>query len=433
VKRIYPMLYSIALFSFFSATFTFLGFWTGGTTTRWIGLSVITLATIGFGFSQIMLWPPRLLMIPLYAFWLYILLTVFWSENFYLSLAKWVVFVSVSFIFLVGGMLLGSVGQPGRNPFSSLAPIYLTATVSSIISLAIGSSLAFSEGGAQGGGLFQGSVEGPNMLGSMLAFSSPWIIVQVRNNWSQKRKRRLWLFLAFLGALALLLTKSRAASLMVLTLILATVLYSRLNRKFLVAYAVGAAIVLTVAFSPGTINELTQTYVYKSGPNLFYTRQEVWQTSFERALDAGVFGVGFGVSSGLSSDWSGQLTSVGFGREKGSSELAVWEELGVAGLVLYVLLLAGTAAALGIPGKRFSLDPDTRFYHFLTVGFFVGAFVSSSFEAWFTAPGSPESAAYWAVLGMGFGVFHRARREFRSHEKNLSIQAADCAGLASAV
>jgi hypothetical protein len=426
------MLYSIALFSFFSATFVFLGFWTGGTNTRWVGLAVITLATIGFGFTERMIWPPRILMLPLYVFWLYVLLTVFWSENFYLTLAKWIVFVLVSLIFLSGGMLLESVRRPGSNPFSPLAPIYLTATVSSIISLVLGSRSAFAEGGG-GRGLFEGSVDGPNMLGSMLAFSSPWIIVQVRNNWSQKRKRRLWVSLALAGLLALLLTRSRAAGLMVLTLVLATFLYSRLNRKFLLAYVLGAALILLVSFSPGSINELTQTYVYKSGPNLLYTRQEVWQTSFEKALDAGVFGVGFGVSSGLSSDWSGEGTSIGFGREKGSSELAVWEELGMAGLVLYGLLLVGTASALGIPGKRFSFDPDIRFYHFLTVGFFVGAFVSSSFEAWFTAPGSPESAAYWAVLGMGFGVFRGARREFRSYEKKPGIQAADRAGVASAV
>ena len=80
--------------------------------------------------------------------------------------------------------------------------------------------------------------------------------------------------------------------------------------------------------------------------DVLHTRREVWSELYELAKRGGMVGAGYGVSIG-SGDFAGGFTVVGYGREKGNSQLAVWEETGIVGLILYALILTTILLGLG--------------------------------------------------------------------------------------
>jgi hypothetical protein len=168
LRRGYIILFTLALFAFFSPSLSRLGAWTGGGNLRWVLLPVMGFATVIYQMSNPVNCPRRVLGV-LYLFNLYILVTAFWSENPELTFAKWCVFVLAGFMFLLGGTMLASQSA-AKNPFNPLAPVYLFAVLTSPLAILI------APGDSWANGLFQGFVNGPNMFGSMLAFSSPWVI-----------------------------------------------------------------------------------------------------------------------------------------------------------------------------------------------------------------------------------------------------------------
>jgi hypothetical protein len=75
------------------------------------------------------------------------------------------------------------------------------------------------------------------------------------------------------------------------------------------------------------------------------------------------------------------LTAFGYGREKGNTQLAIMEELGLIGLWLYGLLLASLFGHLARTFKRFQTRDDKVAFGIVT-GAILGMTVNSVFEAW---------------------------------------------------
>jgi O-antigen ligase len=101
------------------------------------------------------------------------------------------------------------------------------------------------------------------------------------------------------------------------------------------------------------------------------------------------------------------FSSVGYGREKGNSQLAVVEETGLIGLAFYGVFL------FTMFGEFFSslwrLPPgETKLELALTAGLLAGLLAQSCFEAWWTSPGSVGSALFWTTAGVGFGLMRKA-------------------------
>ena len=101
------------------------------------------------------------------------------------------------------------------------------------------------------------------------------------------------------------------------------------------------------------------------------------------------------------------LTAVGYGREKGNTQLAIWEETGLVGLGLYSLFVLGIIVELG-SGLRRIKDQESKIQLGLLLGALVGFLMQSFFEAWWVAPGSAELAFFWAALGAAYGTMRRA-------------------------
>ena len=331
----------------------------------------------------------------IYAVWG--LCTYFWSNVPQLTLMKSVAFALVSVTLLSAGQAW--VRRRGvASALSYLAPVAALAMFAGV--LGRGSIPAITLTGPVE--LYQGLTGNPNMLGSMMAMSVPYALWQAYR-FRQVRWKR-WLWLGLLAALLgfLLLSVSRSAILVVLFTGLGFLLAVRLRRKFaLLLFSATAALMVTVAV-PTIMDTLERRYVLKGGDEVFATRERPWEVSYEAAKQGGLFGAGYGVSIGHY-DFDGSLTAVGYGREKGSAQLAVWEETGIVGLALYALLLVVLFRYL-IRAFRRAKDPDSRVAMGILTGALAGGTVQTIFEAWWVAPGSPEAVWFWASAGVAIGL-----------------------------
>ncbi|OSM02132.1 O-antigen ligase family protein [Magnetofaba australis] len=172
----------------------------------------------------------------------------------------------------------------------------------------------------------------------------------------------------------------------------------------------GGVVVLAMLWSAQslTIDYFVDRYVYKGSNAILMSRESVWKESFDMAKKGGLVGIGYGLTYGLKGyEFQGQL-SMGFYREKGNSQLAIMEELGVVGLALYILMFVVLMATVWRTFQR-CRDRDAKLMIGLLVGITVGLMAHSVFEAWWTAPGSSTFIFYWAVLGLLMGVLDRVR------------------------
>jgi O-antigen ligase len=220
------------------------------------------------------------------------------------------------------------------------------------------------------------------------------------------RVRAVWSILLVLAASMLILSVARSSILAAVVLAGAYGLSLSLARKGAFLFFGGLGIVATVLMMPGTLDKFEARYVRKNtvvqGSSVMFSRQGPWKLSLEMARQGGIVGAGYGVSIG-GGTFTGGLTAFGYGREKGNSQLAIVEETGIVGLMLYGLVVV---ALLGRLSRAFraSRNRDARALVGIVLGAILGELVLGVFEAWWVAPGSPESLWFWTIVGVALGV-----------------------------
>jgi hypothetical protein len=140
--------------------------------------------------------------------------------------------------------------------------------------------------------------------------------------------------------------------------------------------------VVAVQAAPDSTHDNFWRFADKGNPNadILFSRRSLWEVSYEQARKGGWFGGGYGVTIGETGFDFG-LTAFGYGREKGNTQLAIMEELGLIGLWLYGLLLASLFGHLARTFKRFQTRDDKVAFGIVT-GAILGMTVNSVFEAW---------------------------------------------------
>jgi len=159
-------------------------------------------------------------------------------------------------------------------------------------------------------------------------------------------------------------------------------------------------------------------YLHKGGAgalssSIFESRFQPWKASFEGAIAGGWTGVGFGVSAGQQNfELGGRFTGSFYGREKGNSQLAVIEETGIAGFVLY-LMVTGTIFYKCLNLYFHAVNQDQKVLAGIVSGTFAGLFAISVFEAWWNSGGSPEGIYFWLLAGVlqGLQVLFRSQKQ----------------------
>ncbi len=393
LDRLYAYLYALSLASFYASEAGIFG--SVGNNMRWPFVTILAIATLVM-LMRHKLHLPWIALAPVYVFFCYLLLTLLWTDNFLLTVTKLLLYTPVVLLFFIGGSLLSTTQLQRPNPYWVMAPLYVLLLASSFLSYLTGGGV---------GGLFSGLTHNPNSLAAMLVFTSPWIVVALQQTPSGRKKRLLWVA-ASAGMVFLLLTHSRTSIVMAIALISPVFWISKGTRKAMLAYALLMVVALAYGINPQIFGEINQSLVKKSNDSILSSREGQMVTSLEKAREGGVFGVGYGLSAGMSEYWTFGSFSGDYSREKGSSQLAVIEECGIVGFLFYLLLIGGICLGTVRWGRLASVTPEGRLLFVLLLGFFVGAILHSMFEAWFLSPGM-ETSSFWAMVGISFGALYR--------------------------
>ncbi len=258
--------------------------------------------------------------------------------------------------------------------------------------------------------IYQGLAGNPNYLGVLGAAGLPLPLYKTYVAWTENQARSrqvFWAALVFFMIAVLWWSASRASILCALVIVLAFgVVVTPGRRSLIVISALVVGAMVTVA-APEAEQGVYERVIIKSAnsTDAFFSRRMTWERTYEGAKEGGVLGLGYGVSAGFA-DFSFGLTSNKYGREKGNTQLAIWEESGLIGLALYLLLIATMfqefLSSFPPPSQH-----KERVEYALIVGLVAGLLAQSVFEAWWTSPGSMESSMFWAAVGVASALASR--------------------------
>jgi O-antigen ligase len=276
-----------------------------------------------------------------------------------------------------------------------------------------------------GNGLgFMGFAGHQNTLASAVMFTLPGIIYlwirkrniesELNNNsshswslshWNKKNFVPVILLLAA-NIILIVLTYSRAV---LLAVGIGLLIYLILTKSYKTLLA-GFLIVITVFIMFLNFQSVSQSInqiLSKHGWDILATRTLLWQSSVEAAKLGGVNGLGYGVSSpdiilpeGTGSYFKDNM----YIREKGNSTLALIEETGVIGLILFImplvlLFIRRNDARNPIPGKN-----NLSVILFASLAAFI---IHAQFEAWWVGPGSIQFPMFLIFVGFFYSTSYR--------------------------
>lgn len=414
-RKLFYWMMPLMLLAFVGTAVTFLNpiF---NTSTRWLVLGIVIVYLVLAGEFKYFL-SSRFGQITL-IFILWAFSTVLWSEVPLLSFMKAAAFLAIVFSCMSAGQLWVRY-NPLEDAFKYLLPLLAVALAAGFLGRYSTHSIVIS--GVKI--MYQGLVGGPNMFGSMLAMCSPLLIWQTYLNRKSTLWFVIWLLLSGLALNYLLATLSRGAILIVICALLGLLFSINKNRRFKVVLTMLGMFIIGFMAFPGKFENIQQKYIYKHTSaqyNLLYSREDVWRESYEQAKKGGWSGGGYGVTIGDAS-FEGGLTAIGYGREKGNSQLAIIEETGLVGFAIYIFSLFILFKALII--EQFKLrQKESRVLLGVITGTMFGMVMQSVFEAWWVAPGSPESLYFWTLAGVAMGITREFKRSriYQSRVSNLA-------------
>lgn len=370
------------------------------TTTRWVFLVALTLYLLAK--RRFILGIQSWFGIALLGYCAWCIATYSWSIVPQLSAEKAVAFSLVA-------IALVSAGHDWLYERGNLKAVtYLTPITAIALFASVGGHANAGPGNIDA---IQGLTDNPNMMGSLIGMALPLVLWNAYKCRATPTVRLVWFVLLALAVVLLARTHSRSALLSAGVLALGFCLSLRLHRTAFILVLIGAALLVAAAVSTALVNATYSDYVLKGGTEqqgVLFSREGVWEKSYENAKQGGWYGLGCGATAG-DTDFQGGLTAVGYGREKGNAQLAVVEETGLVGLGLYLVLLLAIFTPL-IRAHLREKAPDIKVALGIVIGALGGLTVMSAFEAWWVAPGSPESAYFWSLAGVGLALARKSRQ-----------------------
>ena len=368
---------------------------------RWILLAVLMLALFltprfysglrnAFGVALIF-----------YVCWCF--LTILWSDELTLSLSKVIALAIVAPSFIGAGALVAKK--------QSLDKAFNFALLLSLLAVLACFGSADPALGPVDESLFSGRISSPNMFGILHAMAIPLALWRQHIHRKQILIRSVWLALIALHLTMIYYSGSRGALLVSLSTISFYVV--ALGVKWVLLAGTSGLVVSLAAmfFAPSVVEHLQERLIYKGASTdqgIFYSRDDPWRESLAAAHRGGWIGGGYGVSVGATG-FTGGLSTLGYGREKGNSQLAVMEETGIVGLIFYILL--HLCLMLTLLQGYFTSDRLLRVAHCIATGVVFGMFFNSVFEGWWVAPGSPEFPYFCTMCGVSIGLAQLAARQ----------------------
>src|SRR5262249_16715616 len=158
----------------------------------------------------------------------------------------------------------------------------------------------------------------PNMLGSLMVMGMPFLLWNAYLCRTKPQMKWIWIALCVIAVGLLLRTYSRSAILSAGMLGIGFCLSLKLGRTSFILVLIAGALLIAAAASPEILDKSYKEHILKGSSEengILFSRQEVWQKSYENAEEGGWLGAGYGVTVGDTA-FEGGLTAVGYGREK---------------------------------------------------------------------------------------------------------------------
>jgi hypothetical protein len=357
---------------------------------------------------------------------IWFLLTSLWSSYPEVSATR-----ALYFILLSAGCVSGAflwIRYSGKGVLDFLLPANIFVVLLCLFSL-VTNIPSDSWSGGHGKG-FMGFFGHQNALASIILFTMPVIFSKLwkpvnsdqssvnRNQKSTTHYSLLtayWLLLTT-NLLLLALTYSRAS---IVSLVLGVFVFLLLSKKWkVIIYSFSAAALLAIViYLTPLLNQFADKIIKKDFPEFYSSRLWLWEPSFKAALNGGLTGLGYGISDpgiifpedATGSHYEGER----FVREKGNSTLALIEETGVIGLILFLIPLFYVfrntmrnvilSEPKDLKQKRFfSRKGGIRMtIHYSLITAAVAAFLlHSQFEAWWVGVGSVQLPLFFVYIGL---------------------------------
>jgi len=243
-----------------------------------------------------------------------------------------------------------------------------------------------------GNGLgFMGFAGHQNTLAAALLFTLPVLLAYKTKDKSTKIKvsEIFYFLLLIFNFLLLFLTYSRASILALGVGIITYLLLTKSKKILLLLFSITALLLIfyfTIPFIQNSIDKVLN----KDGGNILGRRTVLWEPSLEAAKMGGIFGLGYGVSAPdiITPIKTGSHYEDGrYVREKGNSVLAMIEETGYFGLLLFLLPVILLLGKFKIQKSKFKIAPDHSTFYIVNCTL-VAMFVHAQFEAWWVGAGS---------------------------------------------
>jgi hypothetical protein len=224
--------------------------------------------------------------------------------------------------------------------------------------------------------------------------------------------------------LLIILTYSRSA---ILSFIFGGILFLLLNKNWkIISYSfITAAVLAMIIYLTPSLNQFADKIIKKDFPEVYSSRMWMWEPSYKAALEGGLIGLGYGISHPeiRSGEYSDHFENGRLIREKGNSTLALIEETGLIGLMLFlipifIIVILSVTKDLSkkrffsrLGGIRMTTDhsqlptclPVGKATHNLLTAALAAFILHSQFEAWWIGVGSVQLPLFFIYLGL---IFH---------------------------
>ena len=351
-----------------------------------------------------------MLMAILFFYFSWCILTTTWSTVPLLSFLKSSAFFLVSLTMIVAGKVWVRKYSWERS-LDWLFFLAVIALLSGILGRGVEGALDVGYGSGAID-LYQGLTGNANMFGMLQTMAFPFLLWKAYKNWKVRKLCFIWGGLLALAVFFLLESYSRSALLAALSVCFIFFISLSSRKKYVIL--INSIIIFSFSFvlmAPVAIKVLS-AHLYKDNradADLFSTRRSVWDDSYEAAVYGGWLGIGYGSAVAQENYKLQALSSGAYTREKGNSQLAIIEETGVVGLILYTTFLV-IFSIRAIKCYR-ELNGSEKVLMGLVLGSLLGLLISSIFEAWWDAPGSPEAVYFWTMTGIAMGLMQVTKKE----------------------
>jgi len=282
----------------------------------------------------------EIILINIFGIWS--LFTSFWSLYPLVTIQRALYFILIiNTSFITSKILM----KFSLSLYSILFPILLFSVLISVFSLLINYPENSWTGGNSYG--FMGFTIHQNTLGSLILFTIPSILLFHFKATSDKKSivkktsniSKLFFWFLFLTAITILLFTHSRASILSLTLFFLLLSLFLHFRVALVSLFVFLIICIGTFILFPKAAQYIKSYLTKNSQSLFDSRIYLWKTSYQSAFGGGWAGIGYGISHPYFKNNFGNNRSENgrFIREKGNSFLALIEETGIIGFILFLV------------------------------------------------------------------------------------------------